>query len=168
VQREPPALPAPGRLLVYLFDPARQQQPVRSPPAQPQVLLCVSILSLCPPPARNSVPSFNRLNELRFMNPALDRAEVIADEGSVIHPSVQRLTDAPISRLTKASMAGELKSGKPSGSICFRRLAGALSIRLSDRNPPASQALSAPFSWPPGFRCRSCRPLRQLPHSRVW
>jgi hypothetical protein len=46
---------------------------------------------------------------LRFTNPAVDRADVIADEGLVIQSAGERLTGTPIPHLAVASMAAELK-----------------------------------------------------------
>jgi hypothetical protein len=43
-----------------------------------------SFLSSCPPPVRNSVPSFNWLNGWRFINPAVTFSDVIKDECPVI------------------------------------------------------------------------------------
>ena len=43
-----------------------------------------SFLSSCPPPVRNSVPSFNWLNGWRFINPAVTFSDVIEDECPVI------------------------------------------------------------------------------------
>jgi hypothetical protein len=46
---------------------------------------------------------------LRFTNPAVDRADVIADEGLVIQSPVERLTGTQMPHLAAASMAAELK-----------------------------------------------------------